>query len=48
MNGLSSSRGDGTHATIKNQNGVVVNLVSTIEGRKFNLTREGLDVRLKK
>ena len=43
-----SVSGAGTHATIKNQNGVVVNLVSTIEGRKFNLTREGLDVKLKK
>ena len=43
-----SVSGDGTRATIKNQNGVVVNLVSTIKGRKFNLTREGLDVRLKK
>ena len=43
-----SFSGAGTHATIKNQNGVVVNLVSTIAGRKFNLTREGLDVKLKK
>jgi hypothetical protein len=43
-----SVSGDGTRATIKNQHGVVVNLVSTIKGRKFNLTREGLDVQLKK
>ena len=38
----------GTRAMIKNQNGVVVNVASTVEGRKFNLTREGLDVQLKK
>ena len=43
-----SVSGGGSHATIKNQNGVVVNVVSPIEGRKFDLTREGLDVELKK
>jgi hypothetical protein len=43
-----SVRGGGTRAWIKNQNGVVVNVASTAEGRKFNLTREGLDVQLKK
>lgn len=42
-----SVSGAGTRARIKNQNGVVVNLASTVEGRKFNLTREGLDVKLK-
>jgi hypothetical protein len=33
---------------MKNQNGVVVNVVSPIEGRKFDLTSWGLDVELKK
>jgi hypothetical protein len=33
---------------MKNQNGVVVHVVSPIQGRKFHLTREGLDVQLKK
>ena len=43
-----SSEGGGTRATMKNEKGVVVNLVSTIEGRKFNLAREGLNIELKK
>jgi hypothetical protein len=38
----------GTRATLKNQKGVVVNLVSTVEGRKFALGREGMDIQLKK
>ena len=38
----------GTRATIKNQKGVVVNLISNIEGRKFSLTREGIDIELNK
>lgn len=38
----------GTRATMKNQNGVVVNLVSAVEGRKFNLGPEGLNVELRK
>ena len=40
--------GGGTRATLKNQKGVVVNLVSTVEGRKFTLAREGMDIELKK
>ena len=40
--------GSASRATMKNQNGVVVNLMSTIEGRKFNLAREGMDIELKK
>ena len=40
--------GAGSSATMKNEKGVVVNLVSTIEGRQFNLSREGLSVELKK
>jgi hypothetical protein len=43
-----TSDSSGTRATMKNQNGVMVNLVSTIEGRKFNLSREGIDIELKK
>jgi hypothetical protein len=39
--------GAGSSATLKNEKGVVVNLVSTIAGRKFNLSREGLKVELK-
>jgi outer membrane immunogenic protein len=37
----------GTRATVKNQKGVIVNLVSNIEGRKFSVAREGLDIELK-
>lgn len=40
--------GGGTRATLKNQKGVVVNLVSTVEGRKFTLGREGMDIEIKK
>ena len=43
-----SISGGGSRVTIKNKNGVVVNVVSPIKGRKFDLTREGLDVQLKK
>jgi hypothetical protein len=40
--------GGGTRATIKNQKGVVVNLVSTADGRKFSIMREGMDIELKR
>ena len=40
--------GAGSRATIKNQNGVVVTLVSTVEGRKFNLGSEGINIELKR
>jgi len=43
----SSKGGAGTSATMKNKNGVVVNLVSEVAGRKFNLSREGLNIELK-
>jgi hypothetical protein len=43
-----SVSGGSSRATMKNQKGVVVNLASTIEGRKFNLGREGLNIELKK
>jgi len=43
-----SESGSASRATMKNQNGVVVNLMSTIEGRKFNLAREGMEIELKK
>ncbi|HZH83529.1 MAG TPA: hypothetical protein VFD87_10305, partial [Phototrophicaceae bacterium] len=39
--------GAGSSATMKNERGVVVNLASTVAGRKFNLSREGLKVELK-
>ena len=42
-----SESGSESRATMKNQNGVVVNLMSTIEGRKFNLAREGMEIELK-
>jgi hypothetical protein len=37
----------GSRATMKNLNGVVVNLVSTVEGRKFILGRDGIIIKLK-
>jgi hypothetical protein len=37
----------GSRATMKNVNGVVVNLVSTVDGRKFILGRDGLTIKLK-
>jgi len=40
--------GAGSGATMKNERGVVVDLVSTVAGRQFNLSREGLQVELKK
>ena len=43
-----SESGSASRTTMKNQNGVVVNLMSTIEGRKFNLAREGMEIELKK
>jgi len=43
-----SASGADTRATLKNQKGVVVNLVSAVEGRKFALAREGMDIELKK
>jgi hypothetical protein len=43
-----SSEGGGTRATMKNEKGVVVNLVSTVAERKFNLSREGLKIEIKK
>jgi len=36
-----------SRATMKNRNGVVVSLMSMIEGRKFNLAREGMEIELK-
>jgi len=43
-----SASGAITRASLKNQKGVVVNLVSAVEGRKFVLAREGMDIELKK
>ena len=44
----SSDAGGGSRATMKNLNGVTVNLVSTIEGRKFILGRDGITIKLSK
>ena len=44
----SSDSGAGSHATMKNLNGVIVNLVSTIDGRKFILGRDGMTIKLDK
>jgi hypothetical protein len=43
-----SDAGGGSRATMKNLNGVTVNLMSTIEGRKFILGRDGLTIELSK
>ena len=43
-----AASGADTRATMKNQKGVVVNLISAVEGRKFALAREGMDIELKK
>ena len=43
-----SESGSASRATMKNQNGLVVSLMSTVEGRKFTLAREGMDIELKK
>jgi hypothetical protein len=46
--GEEMSTDGGTSATIKNQKGVVVSLVSAVAGRKFTLGRDGMDIELKK
>ena len=43
-----STSGASNRATMKNQKGVVVNLVSAVEGHRFTLAREGMDIELKK
>jgi hypothetical protein len=48
VEGKEAASSGGTRATLKNQKGVVVNLVSTVEGRKFTLGREGMDIEIKK
>ena len=48
VEGEGMDTGGGTRATLKNQKGVVVNLVSTIQGRKFTLGREGMNIEIKK
>jgi hypothetical protein len=40
--------GSASRATIRNQKGVVLNLTSSIAGRKFDLAREGMEIELKK
>jgi len=48
VEGEQMATGGGTRATLKNPQGVVVNLVSTVAGRKFTLAREGMDIEIKK
>jgi hypothetical protein len=43
-----AGNGAGSSATIKNEKGVVINLISTVAGRKFSLALSGLNVELKK
>jgi hypothetical protein len=40
--------GAGSRVTMKNSNGVIVNLTSTVEGRKFTLGRDGISIQLEK
>ena len=40
--------GGGTRATIKNQNGMVVNVIVTTGGDKFTLGPDGITIQLKK
>jgi hypothetical protein len=47
VDGQEMATGGGTRATLKNQKGVMVNLVSTVEGRKFTLGRDGMDIEIK-
>jgi hypothetical protein len=48
VDGKEMATGGGTRATLQNQNGVRVNLFSTVEGRKFTLGRDGMDIEIKK
>lgn len=43
-----SGAGAGSRVTMKNLNGVVVRMASTVEGRKFILGRDGMKIELKK
>jgi hypothetical protein len=45
--GDTSDLAGGSRVVMKNLNGVVVNLVSTVEGRKFVLGRDGMTIKLK-
>ena len=38
--------GGGSRASLRNSNGVTVNMVSTVEGRKFNFSRDGISIKL--
>jgi hypothetical protein len=42
-----SDAGGGSRTTMKNLNGVVIRLVSTVEGRKFILGRDGMKIQIK-
>ncbi len=40
--------GGGTQATIKNSKGVVLTIVSMVQGRKFSIARDGMTIEIKK
>jgi hypothetical protein len=48
VEGTESTGAGATRATLRNEKSVVVSLVSTVEGRKFTLGREGMSIELKK
>jgi hypothetical protein len=48
VEGNSAGEGRGSRATIKNSNGVTVKLASSVEGRQFNLSRDGISITLEK
>jgi hypothetical protein len=39
--------GGGSAAVLRNQHGVVIRLISTTEGLRFNLSADGVDIKLK-
>jgi hypothetical protein len=45
--GLSTVAGGGTAVYLKNEHGVVIKLVSTEVGLKFNLSADGVHIALK-
>lgn len=41
-----ATKGGGSFVKIRNSHGVIINLVSTVEGRKFVLGRDGIDIKI--
>jgi len=48
VEGENTASDGGSRATLKNPKGVVVDIMSTVAGRKFTLAREGMDIEMKK